>query len=291
MAGDDWQYRKTMPQNILRPTVEAALPHVAGAEWEPLAGGRTNPVFKINADAPLVCKLSCLSGETPLFGNRALDEAAILKHLEGSGLAPSLTDVLAVPEGEILIYSFVEGDILTQTIPAAVRILRQVHQAEIPDNLPRVDGSSAAIIQKTKAILETLPVQKAMAISFAEPKVELPDTLVPRLIHGDPVPANFIQSKGKLTLIDWQCPAIGDPCEDLAIALSPAMNAVYGDGPLTPQQMKECLNAYGDRTVSDRYRKLAPLFHWRMAAYCAWKVEQGDKDYAAGVKLELAALK
>ena len=267
------------------------MPHVAGANWVPLAGGRTNPVFKIEAASPLVCKLSCLSGETPLFGNRALDEAAILKHLEGSELAPSLVDVLAVPQGEVLVYSFVEGEILTQTTPAAIRVLRHVHQAELPLDLPHLEGSSEAIIQKTKTILESLPPQKAMAISLCEPKIDMPDTLTPCLIHGDPVPANFIQSKGKLTLIDWQCPAIGDPCEDLAIALSPAMNAVYGGGALTAQQVKECLNAYGDRTVSDRYRKLAPLFHWRMAAYCAWKVQQGDKDYAKGIKLELAALK
>ena len=124
-----------MPLNSMKPTVEAALPHIAGANWVPLAGGRTNPVYKIEADAPLVVKLSNLSGETPLFGNNALDEAAILKHLEGSDLAPSLVEVLTVPEGEILVYSFVEGDILLQTIPAAIRVLRQVHQSPIPSDL------------------------------------------------------------------------------------------------------------------------------------------------------------
>ena len=48
----------------------------------------------------------------------------------------------------------------------------------------------------------------------------------PCLIHGDTVPNNFIQSVDALVLIDWQCPALGDPVLDLAIFLSPAMQQI-----------------------------------------------------------------
>ena len=35
-----------------------------------------------------------------------------------------------------------------------------------------------------------------------------------------------------MRLIDWQCPALGDPAEDIACFLSPAMQVIYGAGPL-----------------------------------------------------------
>ena len=48
--------------------------------------------------------------------------------------------------------------------------------------------------------------------------------------------------------------------------------------------------AYPDPSRVARYARLAPWFHWRMAAYCQWRVERGDQAYAPGFALECAAL-
>ena len=104
------------------------------------------------------------------------------------------------------------------------------------------------------------------------------------------VRGNILVNGAELTLIDWQCPAIGDACDDLATFLSPAMQSVNGNAPLSPAQEDAVLSAYGNAAVSRRYRILAPAYHWRMAAYCLWKAERGHVEYAAGARLERARL-
>ena len=110
------------------------------------------------------------------------------------------------------------------------------------------------------------------------------------LLHTDIVPGNLIQNSDGLHLIDWQCPAIGDPCEDIAVFLSPAMQQVYRGCPLSQTECAEFLQAYGNAAVTTRFLHLAPFYHARMASYCLWQMEQGRSVYEAGLSLEVAAL-
>ncbi len=91
-------------------------------------------------------------------------------------------------------------------------------------------------------------------------------------------------------MIDWQSPAVGDPVIDLFCFLSPAMQIAYGDGPLQAAEASEFLAEYPARDVVDRYLVLCPILHWRMAAYCAWRVEQGEEIYDPAMRAELTAL-
>jgi len=50
------------------------------------------------------------------------------------------------------------------------------------------------------------------------------------------------------------------------------------------------LAAYPDAAAVAHYRALQPLFAWRMAAYCQWRLEQGQADYARARDVELASL-
>lgn len=114
------------------------------------------------------------------------------------------------------------------------------------------------------------------------------------LLHGDPVPGNLILSPDGPVLIDWQCPATGDPTEDLAIFLSPAMQMFYRGRPLSADEAATFLGAYGDAATVARYRALAPWHHWRMAAYCLWRMARGGGDSraeAAAFDAELAAMR
>ena len=94
----------------------------------------------------------------------------------------------------------------------------------------------------------------------------------------------------RLTLIDWQCPRLGDPAEDLALFLSPAMQLLYRGAPLGLAEQDAFLAAYPDPQVTARLRALLPWFHWRMAAYCLWKAERGGAEDREAMALEIAAL-
>ena len=120
------------------------------------------------------------------------------------------------------------------------------------------------------------------------PEIEIAPTADRVLLHCDIVPGNLIENSGGLFLIDWQCPAIGDPVEDIAIFLSPAMQTLYRGHPLSPEEREQFLESY--HTQAERYQTLAPAYHYRMAAYCQWQVERGFPDYAAGRDAEIAAL-
>jgi aminoglycoside phosphotransferase (APT) family kinase protein len=92
-----------------------------------------------------------------------------------------------------------------------------------------------------------------------------------RLIHTDFGPGNLIEGSDGLKAIDWQCPAAGDPAEDLAAFLSPALQILYGRPPLTSAQEAALLDAYDDAETTARLQQLRPFFDWRMAAYCAMR--------------------
>jgi thiamine kinase-like enzyme len=110
------------------------------------------------------------------------------------------------------------------------------------------------------------------------------------LIHGDPVPGNLLAHDGTLTLIDWQCPQMGDPSEDLALFLSPAMQVLYRGATLSPAEEEAFLAAYPDTAVVGRYLSLKPWLHWRMAGYCLWRCADGNPVDQHAFELERAAM-
>ena len=105
------------------------------------------------------------------------------------------------------------------------------------------------------------------------------------------MPGNIVAHDGTLTLIDWQCPQIGDPTEDLALFLSPAMQQVYRGAPLSAAEEAAFLDRYPDPQLVARYLALRPWYHWRMAAYCLWRDQRDGRMPSRAFDLELAALR
>ena len=83
----------------------------------------------------------------------------------------------------------------------------------------------------------------------------------PKLFHGEVTANNIVDLGARLTLIDWQCSCIGDPAEDLAGFVSPAMQMPFGPGPVTRDPFLRFLAAYPEPDADARYSALAPLFH------------------------------
>jgi thiamine kinase-like enzyme len=121
------------------------------------------------------------------------------------------------------------------------------------------------------------------------PDVSISD-IEPVLLHTDVVPGNLILGDNGLRLIDWQCPAIGDPIVDIMMFLSPGMHEIYGSGKLSMKDYETFLMNLTPRLRS-RYNIIGPLYHWRLAAYCFWKAEQGFIDYENAALAEIDLLK
>jgi len=156
--------------------------------------------------------------------------------------------------------------------------------------LPKAPDGSAALARQTLEILSLCRAPAAEQLRHLQPKGHVAPSGRRRLLHGDPVPGNIVVRDGQAALIDWQCPALGDPAGDLAIFASPAMQRVYRGAPLGVEEKQDFLAAYPDRAAVDRYRALAPWTHWRMAAYCLYQAERGRAAYGEGLELERAAL-
>ncbi|MGR3756366.1 MAG: phosphotransferase [Tranquillimonas sp.] len=265
--------------------------HVA---WRRLSGGRTNELWLAReaTDRGLVCKIYPPGHDTPLFPNRPRDEAAALAALRGSGLAPRPVARLALPEGPCLIYGYLPGRTGTADPGEAGGLLRRLHDLP-PPPLPRRAASADALRRQGDAMLDGLTDRQAAAeLRHRRPEpCETPGDAVPAVfLHGDPVPSNILSGPDGPALIDWQCPARGDPVLDLALFLSPAMQVLETGRPLSRRQEAAFFAAYGDPAAQRRLHRLAPVLHWRMAVYCQWRIERGDAAYRPALAAELARL-
>lgn len=266
-----------------------AMPAPAG--WVALPGGQTNRSWRVQVDGgSWVVKLFARQDDNPLFPNSASDEARMLRLLAPCGLAPRLIDAVETPQGTCLIYDHADGVPWHDDPTLAARALALLHRQEVPDGLRRLEGGSEHLNAQTERIIACLSEAQQKRLLALRPAGSVLPARALALLHGDPVPGNMIVNGSQITLIDWQCPGVGDPAEDLAIFLSPAMQQIYRGKPLSKAEKAAFLDAYGDPNIRKRISALAPWHHWRMAAYCAWKAAQGCTEYEAAEALEIAAL-
>ncbi len=219
-------------------------------------------------------------GPHPFFPNDPDAEARALALAAPLGLAPPLA---ARGPGWIA-YRHASGSPWRAGPATAARLLARVHATPVPAGTFRhaaigpvaVAAQARAIAADCRGRLPPLPVP---------PPVALPPLA---FLHGDAVAGNLIVAGDQAMLIDWQCPALGDPVDDLATFLSPAMQHLYRGNPLSQDEAADFLAAYPDPATTQRYRAMAPLLHWRIAAHCLWRAERGAADYATAMDLELA---
>lgn len=164
-------------------------------------------------------------------------------------------------------------------------LLALAHQQKPLVGLRSGPNGSLDIEKQTHDILEQCSNISQAFIAMKPPKL-VAKTKNICLIHGDPVPGNIVLTDKNPVLIDWQCPANGDPVEDLALFLSPTMQLLYRGAPLSASEEQDFLGAYPNAEIVRRYHLLKPWFNWRMAAYCLWQMEQDNDDYTAGFQLE-----
>lgn len=256
-----------------------------------LEGGRSNYVWKIAGGPPSVLKIFGRSGENPLFENNPTYEALALKALAGTRLAPDYIASGSYQDYSWIQYSFVEGSAWKSGPSVVAHMLQKLHDRTVPEGLPQGPNGSAALARQTQDILNCCTSSDASTLWELPVAETVRERAHLAFVHRDPVPGNIVVHGAETRLIDWQCPAVGDPAEDLAVFLSPAMQSVYRGYPLSQAEVDVFLGAYGNRDTVRRYIALKPHFAKRMAAYCLWQSERGNEAYRQAYQLEMQKLK
>ena len=257
--------------------------------WHVQIGGRTNKVWRLVGKEDLICKLYVETKTNPLFNNTPKAEYECLLLLSGSGTAPNPYKYLKTPLGEVLLYYYIKGKTWSHDVGIVSDLLTQIHKHKYPVGLRTISALPTDIKETGFEIINKLNRYHKNKLSMICPDVSISD-IEPVLLHTDVVPGNLIIGEEGLRLIDWQCPAIGDPIIDIMMFLSPGMHEIYGSGKLSMKDHETFLMNLIPK-LRNRYNLLGPLYHWRLAAYCFWKAEQGFIEYEKAALAEINLLK
>jgi thiamine kinase len=253
-----------------------------------LRGGYRNEVVRVRTDqVDVVVKRFVEAPENPMFPTLATHERAALLLLDGTGLAPTPVDA---PDRDgdvaVLVYRWVEGptwpgsarppdrpvDATAHTL-AAVHAVRASNHDEFrpllidPDDLVEHGRSMLAaapsdLADRWRDVAKRWHRRHARASGARD-----------ALVHTDCGPGNQVLADGpggpRVVLIDWQCPGLGDPVDDVATFLSPAMHVLYGVAPLHSHEATRFLAAYDPAGTVDAAIERRAAYHLRIAAYCA----------------------
>ncbi len=236
-----------------------------------LAGGYANEVWRVRGAAlDLVVKRFRDSNVGGLYGNAHELEALALERLSGTGIAPEL--VAHVPERAVVVYAHVAGAPWTDDVEPVARMLARLHERD-GVGFPTLTTAPRSLLLEGDAFATRCSrglrerVLSARPLPVEEPEVRR------RLVHRDCGPGNVIVGERGPVLIDWQCPGLGDPVEDLCGFLSPACQVLYGRSPLPSWAQERFLAAYPDAIVRARFHVLREFYDYRMLGYCAWRSE------------------
>ncbi len=279
-----------LPPESLRQKVQSILPWAASGEWRPLFGGRSNSAWHLIGKTPeqsAVLKLYRTQANNPLFPNDPDAEARLLRHLAPTGIAPQWLASFSLKAGQCNLYQAIPGKSWAADVSKVAALIQTLHSVAPPKPLRQGPNGSTEILTQADTILDKC--EATAPLRSLRPTQQVPPTDHLVLLHCDIVASNLIQNETGLHLIDWQCPAVGDAVEDLAIFLSPAMQTLYRGSPLSKAEVNQFLDLF-DATTRKRYHMLAPHFHYRMAAYCLWQAQNDRPDYMDGYAVERAAL-
>jgi thiamine kinase len=257
--------------------------------WHTQTGGRTNKVWRLVGEEDLTCKLYLETKNNPLFNNTPEEEYRCLLWLEGSDIAPKPYKFLKTPFGEVLLYKYIKGETWSHDVNTVIELLSRIRKHSCPKGLRILSNLPSDIKQSGFEIINKLNNYHKNKLVKICPDVSISD-IEPVLLHTDVVPGNLIVGGEGLRLIDWQCPAIGDPIVDVVMFLSPGMHEIYGSRKLSMKDYEVFLMSLTS-DLRNRYNKLGPLYHWRLAAYCFWKAEQGFIEYENAALAEIDLLK
>jgi thiamine kinase len=232
-----------------------------------LKGGYLNTVWRVDTgDLCFVAKEFAEPMTGTLFPNLPADEAEALRRLTGLDVAPDLVGFW--PDASLLVYDFVEGDMWDGDMASVARLLLRKEAAD-PTGFRTVPLTIPDIVAEGDALFARCASQPE---AISPPHGDVPPPQKLSLVHTD-IGVNLVGAGSNLRLIDWQCPAIGDICEDIYSFLSPAFQILGKRAPLTLFQVRNFWQALARPDLEERYALLRPAYAWRFAGYCAWRAD------------------
>jgi aminoglycoside phosphotransferase (APT) family kinase protein len=245
----------------------------------PLQGGYANEIWKVRHDNHWLIEKNYripVGTPNPMYPNLPDHEARVLDHLSGTGIAPEFVSYTAA-RGQSLAqvtYTFVVGTTWAKGVSDVAQLLSKVHRVTPPKGIRRLNNSATRARKHGDTMIANVRSPQANELRKLRPSHAAGPSHAPlSLVHTDCGPGNLLRTRTGLVLIDWQCPGIGDPVEDLACFLSPAMMILYNCTPHSFSTSEKFLAAYPDANVVKRYRRDAASWHYRIAAYCIWRVK------------------
>jgi hypothetical protein len=130
----------TPPSPAFLRTVIDRLPALKDQPWLPLAGGRTNRLWRVGQ---AVIKAYDSAAASPLFPNDPAAEARALELLGPVGLAP---EFVGAGDGW-LAYAHVDGQVWQSNPAPVARMLARLHQVDPSGFRPAASGSAALLAQ------------------------------------------------------------------------------------------------------------------------------------------------
>ncbi|MFT4606623.1 MAG: thiamine kinase [Gammaproteobacteria bacterium] len=243
-----------------------------------LTGGYHNYVYRLrnNNGIDWVIKQYVTQSNVPLFPVLPDHESGALKALEETGITPKYIDFLSTTEsGEILIYEFVEGEQWQKDTASVARMLSKVHQAKNDQPFRQLPNKPDELTQQTQAILDQMHDNTEASELLDQYMIpsDWSGTVKRCLIHTDCGPGNIIVGNQGPVLIDWQCPGLGDPIEDLINFSSPSIQILYGLDPLSDDQLSTFFEAYSNSDAMLRIAEIGNYYRARFLAYCFYREE------------------
>ena len=269
----------------------AGLADDEGLKVKALSGGYWNDVFRVEGEGIdwVVKRFSEVITGT-LFPNLPDAEAAALERLDGLEVAPAPVAFSADSgAGAVLVYGFHAGRAWSEDVTVVADAMRRQHTVS-PEGFRAVPIEPEGIIAEGEAILAHARADEHVArLRGLRPKASPAPARLPRraLIHTDAGAQNIIVGPQGLRIIDWQCPAAGDPAEDAYSFVSDAFQILNQHSPLSAGERIEFLEHYGDEAMAARLSWLEPAFCYRMTAYCILRMQTlAGEDEAARQRYE-----
>ena len=265
-----------------------------------LTGGYLNQVFRLRGTGiDWVVKRFLPETELALFPNLPEAEHRAMSLASRLGLAPEPVAFVDCSDAPVLVYRFCEGEMWREGVADVARLLRRLREAK-PEGFRSVPMTPEEILTEGDAFLPKLAPERRERLTALRPKVIRIEPVQPVLLHTDIGPGNIIVAKdtGRLIVIDWQCPAAGDPVQDVIAFTSPAFQILYSCPPLSAKQEADFFSAYDDSALHAHYARMRPFYDWRMAGYCAMRTDkyavtrpEASQRYARATEALLARLK
>ena len=232
-----------------------------------MGGGHTNRVWLYQGNINIVLKKYIEPPKGSLFDNSLHEEIKALRRVESLNIAPKF--LKCWPNMSMIAYKHVKGIRWKNNIKPITDLILKKENID-PKGFRKVSTEPTEILAEGDWFLSNC---KSTPI-VSRPNKEKVDPLNrASLIHRD-IGTNLIEEpNGSVKLIDWQCPAQGDICEDIFAFLSPGFHILAGRSPLSKKSNEDFWLYLKSPDIFARYKKLKSAYAWRHGSYCLWKSE------------------